>query len=289
MGKPSSSASGGQRTPVASNAPAHQSTRAPRTDKRVYAATHRFVQQLETDVHAAVDAARARHLAPIRGILQVCQYLHQRYVAGERTSEPHPRKPRSLTIEPDLPLGLGALDASQLADCLEGLQNAILALEPYDGERFERKPLRLRGMGGKAEPRNQRDSAASGNATEEAALVVLKQASDALIGLFHGLVKRLNPRNLKKKRRRASQSGDPDMLTPPQVARQIGVSPDKVYAWIHGGQLQAANTATRLGGRPRYRISQADLDAFMKTRGTVKPQPPPPRQRKKDPNVTPYF
>jgi hypothetical protein len=36
-------------------------------------------------------------------------------------------------------------------------------------------------------------------------------------------------------------------LTPPQLARENGVSPDKVHAWIRSGKLQAINVATNGG------------------------------------------
>ena len=52
------------------------------------------------------------------------------------------------------------------------------------------------------------------------------------------------------------------------VARQLHTSPDTVRGWIKSGQLAAANLAT--GSRPRYVITKADLDAFLKSR---RPQP----------------
>jgi excisionase family DNA binding protein len=73
------------------------------------------------------------------------------------------------------------------------------------------------------------------------------------------------------------------MLTPPQLARLLGVSPDKILAWIGAGELKAINVATKVGCRPRYRIDQRDLEDFERrraagptarqTRGKAKPQP----------------
>ena len=57
------------------------------------------------------------------------------------------------------------------------------------------------------------------------------------------------------------------------VARQLHTSPDTVRGWIKSGQLAAANLAT--GSRPRYVITKADLDAFLKSR---RPQPTIKRQ-----------
>src|SRR5437660_5835359 len=40
-------------------------------------------------------------------------------------------------------------------------------------------------------------------------------------------------------------------LTPPEVAKMWGITPEKVIAFIRSGELRAINVATRLGGRPR--------------------------------------
>lgn len=69
-------------------------------------------------------------------------------------------------------------------------------------------------------------------------------------------------------------------LTPPEVARQWGVSVDKVLTWIRSGELRAVNLATRLSGRPRYRIDINDLRDFEQRRAVVAP-PTPSRTRKK--------
>jgi excisionase family DNA binding protein len=61
-------------------------------------------------------------------------------------------------------------------------------------------------------------------------------------------------------------------LTPPQLARLWGISPDKVLAFIHAGELRAVNLATRRSGRPRYRIDQADVAEFERRREAT-PQP----------------
>ena len=59
---------------------------------------------------------------------------------------------------------------------------------------------------------------------------------------------------LQPKRRAGSKSAaaDSDMLTPPQVARRYGVSPDTVRAWIASGELRAVNVGK--GKRPRHRV-----------------------------------
>lgn len=66
-------------------------------------------------------------------------------------------------------------------------------------------------------------------------------------------------------------------LTPPQVSRRLGVAVQTVYTWIRSGELDACNLAGVGTVRPRYRISLADLDAFLKCR-SVSPAPKMPRR-----------
>ena len=63
----------------------------------------------------------------------------------------------------------------------------------------------------------------------------------------------------------ARRSSERTALTPPQVARQLGVDAATVIGWIRAGQLKASNVG-KGGSRPRYRIQQKELDAFMKSR-----------------------
>jgi excisionase family DNA binding protein len=55
-------------------------------------------------------------------------------------------------------------------------------------------------------------------------------------------------------------------LTPSEVAELLGVAPDKITFWIATRQLIAVNIALRAGGKPRWRISRASLDAFLRSR-----------------------
>ena len=48
----------------------------------------------------------------------------------------------------------------------------------------------------------------------------------------------------------------------------MGVKPDKVLRWIHMGELQAINVATKEGGRPQYAVTPAGLGIFT-TPGTL--------------------
>lgn len=56
------------------------------------------------------------------------------------------------------------------------------------------------------------------------------------------------------------------MMTPPQIARRYGVSPDKVLTWIRTGELRAINVASKPDGRPRYVVDEADLMVFESRR-----------------------
>jgi excisionase family DNA binding protein len=52
-------------------------------------------------------------------------------------------------------------------------------------------------------------------------------------------------------------------MTVAEAARWLRIAPGKVLQWIHGGELPATNIATRATGRPRYRLTQADLALFQ--------------------------
>ena len=73
-------------------------------------------------------------------------------------------------------------------------------------------------------------------------------------------------------------------LTPPGVAKLLRVSPDKVHGWIRRGDLKAVNVGN--GFRPRYRVSRANLDAFLATR-EVQPPPERPRRNRQPPDGGP--
>jgi excisionase family DNA binding protein len=60
-------------------------------------------------------------------------------------------------------------------------------------------------------------------------------------------------------------------LTPPEIAKILRVSPEKVLGWIRRGELIAVNLGNGTF-RPRYRISREHLDAFLKAREVQAPQ-----------------
>lgn len=75
---------------------------------------------------------------------------------------------------------------------------------------------------------------------------------------------------------------------PPEIAQELGIDVGKVLRWIRDGQLKAVNVAASLKGRPRWRISTAELDAFLRAREA--PAPAARRRRKQQATgVTEFF
>ena len=80
-------------------------------------------------------------------------------------------------------------------------------------------------------------------------------------------------------------------LTPPQLAKEWGVSPDKVVAFIRSGELRAIDISSNRGSpRPRYLIDIDDLRAFEAARAVIPPQPKTKRRRRRrDTGIKEYF
>ena len=84
------------------------------------------------------------------------------------------------------------------------------------------------------------------------------------------------------------------MLTPPEIARRWGVSPETVIGWVRSGQLRAVDVSSRPGiGRPRFRIDIADLSAFENRRQVIprgkNGNNPSRRRRRKPAGVVEFF
>ena len=77
-------------------------------------------------------------------------------------------------------------------------------------------------------------------------------------------------------------------LTPPELAREWGVSAAKILHWIRSGELRAIDIARRRGGRPRYLIDRADIAAFEAVRQVVV-KPRISRRRKPYSTVIKFF
>jgi hypothetical protein len=67
------------------------------------------------------------------------------------------------------------------------------------------------------------------------------------------------------------QVSTPGYLTPPVIARQLGVKSGKVIGWIKKGELFASNCAADRAGRPRWKVSRSSLNQFLEARGNRKP------------------
>lgn len=66
-------------------------------------------------------------------------------------------------------------------------------------------------------------------------------------------------------------------MSPPQVAKLLGVGADKVVGFIQRGELQAVNLS--MADRPRWKIEPAALRRFIESRSNhPKPTPKPKRR-----------
>lgn len=85
------------------------------------------------------------------------------------------------------------------------------------------------------------------------------------------------------------QNSTKTKLTPPELARLWGISPDKVLTWIRRGELRAINVATTRNGRPRYLIDIEDVQMFESRRSTITSIDSRPRPKRTLPDVIEYF
>ena len=70
-------------------------------------------------------------------------------------------------------------------------------------------------------------------------------------------------------------------LTPPQLAKEIGIDPEKVIAWINAGELRAVNIAKNRHGRARWRVLLDDWDKFLDSRANNRTEAKVKTHRKK--------
>ncbi|MHB8862053.1 MAG: helix-turn-helix domain-containing protein [Pirellulaceae bacterium] len=57
------------------------------------------------------------------------------------------------------------------------------------------------------------------------------------------------------------------MLTVREVAERTGVGQETVLAWIGQGELRASDCSRHRSRKPRWRISDDDLQRFLESRG----------------------
>ncbi|VTR98837.1 dna-binding protein : : HTH_17 [Gemmata massiliana] len=73
------------------------------------------------------------------------------------------------------------------------------------------------------------------------------------------------------------------MLTVSELAKKYGVSEATVLSWIATGELRATNVSrSARSKRPRWRISQAALEAFEAARTPTPVQPTARRSKRPD-------
>ena len=75
-------------------------------------------------------------------------------------------------------------------------------------------------------------------------------------------------------------------LTPPELAKQLRVTPERVRAWIERGELRAVNVGDR--SRARWRISADAVIAFEQGRAAI-PAVKPTRKRRPPPEIIDFF
>lgn len=75
-------------------------------------------------------------------------------------------------------------------------------------------------------------------------------------------------------------------LTPPEIARLLRVSPEKVIGWIRRAELKAVNVSNSTF-RPRYRVSRECFEEFLQSREVPPPLPRPERRQRKQPEGGP--
>ena len=77
-------------------------------------------------------------------------------------------------------------------------------------------------------------------------------------------------------------------LSAKQVAERWGCSTRLILDHISSGTIPAVNIGRAGSKKPRYRISEADLEKFEESRA-VRVVSAPTRRRKKNPNVIEFF
>lgn len=83
----------------------------------------------------------------------------------------------------------------------------------------------------------------------------------------------------------ATSTVEPRFLSPPDIAKLLGVGNHKVLAWIVRGELRAADLSEARRQRPRYRVSREDLESFLARRAATPPPKLQRRRRKRDDDV----
>jgi helix-turn-helix protein len=77
-------------------------------------------------------------------------------------------------------------------------------------------------------------------------------------------------------------------ISPPALAKALGVDPGKIISFIKDGTLKAINLSH--GSRkPRYRILLTEVERFLNSRSTAPTTPKAKRRRRVSNSVKKYF
>ncbi len=75
-----------------------------------------------------------------------------------------------------------------------------------------------------------------------------------------------------------------------EIAESLGVHERTVREWIDSGELRAINASrSRTSQKPRLRVLDADLQAFLASRSVGREEKPAPRRRKRATDVKEFF
>lgn len=107
---------------------------------------------------------------------------------------------------------------------------------------------------------------------------------------FHSAATKAQAIKSEKQTRATTSDGPLQILTPPQLAKEWGISDEKVRKYIEDGILTATNIS-RGKIRKLYQITRQDAEECRKNMAVVpKPKEPPrKRRRQKSPGATEYF
>jgi hypothetical protein len=87
----------------------------------------------------------------------------------------------------------------------------------------------------------------------------------------------------------AGERGSPvTAVSPAEFGRRYGIGPHKVLSLIAAGVIRAIDCRSPGSTRPRWRITQAAIEAFERSRAS-QPEPMPTRPRKLAKGYTRYF
>lgn len=86
-----------------------------------------------------------------------------------------------------------------------------------------------------------------------------------------------------KSRRMVATRNAPCFHTVATVASLLGVDAGKILRWLNRGELIGVDISLDRGGKPRWRISQDELDSFLRRRSSSPPAVAAGQRRRAEP------